>query len=165
MLSMDERDYKIISNIADLGTGNIDELHKETKIPPSTIHYRIDKLKKDGIFTNDLFDLNIYKAGFKITIVSEVDVDFRKGHQDDVGNSLSQIEGVTQVYFTMGETDFVVIAHLPDQESIERLVDDYKSIEEVNRTNSKYVVKNYKQTMNPISSYDLDTILNSELVE
>lgn len=159
---MDERDLEIIWSISKTGTGNIGELEEITGIPKSTISYRINQLRDDGIFINDIFDIDRDKINLGIAVVSEFLVDVSRHTIDSVGEKVSEIEGVNQVYYTMGETDFITVAYLPTHESIQRLMRDYGSLNGVVRTNSKYVVDTYKNNPNPITDYSLDSVLNDE---
>jgi DNA-binding Lrp family transcriptional regulator len=64
----------------------------------------------------------------------------------------------------MGETDFVVVARLPDSDDVERLVRDFESVPEVERTNSTFVISSIRDSTRPLESYSLDTLL-AELVD
>ncbi len=160
---MDERDIRLLKAIADLGTGSPEQLHEETDIPVSTIHYRLNNLEEEGIITNDLYDVDLEEVGMGVTIVLEVLTDY-SGTYDEVAEQFRNIEGVTQVYFTMGETDFIVIAHLTDADMVERLISDFENLPEVDRTNSTFVISTLKDSQRALESYDLDTLL-AELAE
>jgi len=69
---MDERSIRILQAIATLGTGSPDEIAAYTEIPKSTVHYRITKLKEEGIVLDDLFDIDLEKLGLEITVITEV---------------------------------------------------------------------------------------------
>lgn len=157
---MDKRDLEILKAIAELGTGSPEAIQEETGIPKSTVHYRINKLREDGVVENDLFDLDLDAVGLPITVISEVDASYEESYHDRVGRELGDIEGVTQVYFTMGDTDFVVIARLTDREMVEELIEAYESIEEVVRTSSKFVITTVKDETNPLKEFSSDTLLN-----
>ena len=154
---MDERDVAILKAISDLGTGSPDTLHEETGIPVSTIHYRLNNLREEGIITNDLYDFDHEALGLGVTVLVEVLAEY-DGTSEDVSESLFAIEGVTQVFFTMGETDFIVVAKLPDSDSVERLIADFESIPEFERTNSTFVVSTLRDESRAPATYDLDTL-------
>ncbi len=156
---MDERDLRILMAIANLGTGNVEQLHDETDIPTSTIHYRIENLKERGVIRNDLLDIDIQKAGLKLTLISEVIAEYGELTEGDVGEKLSNIEGVNKVYFTLGDVDFILIAHLTNRDMVHRLVNDYESIPEVSRVSSKFVIMTIKDEPNPFNDYSLETLL------
>lgn len=160
---MDERDIRLLKAIADLGTGSPEQLHEETDIPVSTIHYRLNNLEEEGIITNDLYDVDQEEVGMGVTILLEVLTDY-EGTYDNVAEKFRAIEGVTQIYFTMGETDFIVVAQMPDSDMVERLIRDFENLPEVERTNSTFVISTLKDSKRPMESYGLDTLL-AELAE
>jgi len=157
---MDERSIRILQAIATLGTGSPDEIAAYTEIPKSTVHYRITKLKEEGIVLDDLFDIDLetrprdhsYYGGHR---------GYDEQYHTQVGDKLAEIEGVNQVYFTMGETDFVVIAHLADREMVHRLISDYESISEVVRTSSQFVVETVKDEPHPLNDFELETLVET----
>ena len=157
---MDERDVAILKAIADLGTGSPDKLQEATDIPVSTIHYRLNNLREAGIIENDLYDFDHEKLGLGVTVIVEVLANY-DGTSDAVQEELFAIQGVTQVFFTMGETDFIVIARLPDSDSVERLIADFESIPEVDRTNSTFVVSTMRDEPRAPATYELDTLTES----
>lgn len=157
---MDERDVAILKAIADLGTGSPDKLQNETDIPVSTIHYRLNNLREAGIIENDLYDFDHEELGLGVTVIVEVLANY-DGTSDEVQEELFAIQGVTQVFFTMGETDFIVIARLPDSDSVERLIADFESIPEVDRTNSTFVVSTMRDEPRAPATYELDTLTES----
>ncbi|MHB9288831.1 Lrp/AsnC family transcriptional regulator [Halobacteriales archaeon Cl-PHB] len=155
---MDERDVTILKAISDLGTGSPETLHEETGIPVSTIHYRLDNLREAGVIENDLYDLDLEALGLGVTVLIEVLVDY-DGSYEEFGEQLLGIEGITQAYFTMGETDFIVVARLPDSDAVERLISAFEAIEEVERTNSTFVISSLRDVDRPLESYSLETLV------
>jgi DNA-binding Lrp family transcriptional regulator len=156
---MDERDVTLLKAISDLGTGSPDRLHEETDIPVSTIHYRLNNLREAGVVENDLYDLDLDAVGLGVTVVVEVLADYDR--YEDVSEELLDVEGVTQLYFTMGETDFVLVARLPDSDDVERLIRDFESIPQVERTNSTFVIASLRDSSRPLQSYSLDSLLDA----
>ena len=155
---MDERDVTILKAIADLGTGSPEKLSEETDIPVSTIHYRLNNLREEGIIENDLYDVDVEKVGLGVTVLVEILADY-EGSYEDFGERLLAVEGVTQAYFTMGETDFIVIARLPDSDAVEGLISAFESIDGVERTNSTFVISSLRDADNPLESYGLETLV------
>ncbi|MEZ3116017.1 Lrp/AsnC family transcriptional regulator [Halobaculum sp. MBLA0147] len=149
---MDERDVKILKAVSDLETGSIERVSEHTGIPVSTIHYRLNNLREEGVIDNDLYDLDLDALGLGVTVVLEVLTSYDDGHAA-MGEEIAEVEGVTQVFFTMGETDFVVIARLPDSDDVERLISDFERLDHVDRTNSTFVVARERDTTRPLQSY------------
>ncbi|MFB6126879.1 MAG: Lrp/AsnC family transcriptional regulator [Halolamina sp.] len=160
---MDERDVRLLKAISELGTGSPEALHEATDIPVSTIHYRLNNLREAGVVENDRYELDLDALGLDVTVVIEVLADY-DDDREAVSERLLAIEGVTQAYFTMGETDFVVVARLPGSDDVGRLVSEFESVSGVRRTNSTFVVESLRDHRNPLESYELDTLL-SKLVE
>lgn len=159
-MSIDEKDVRILSAIANHKTSSPDTISEESGIPKSTVHYRIQQLKEDGIITSDLLDIDLEKTGLSLTLISEVWAEFEQGYHEAVGEKLGEIEGVNQVYFTLGDTDFIMISHLTSRRQVERLVADLESIDELERTSSKFVITTLKDESNPIANYELETLLD-----
>lgn len=159
---MDERDLKILKSIIDLGDPSPQLIEEEIDVPKSTVHYRLNKLREEGVVKNDLYELDLNKLGLSITVVSEVFAEYDEDYHERVGQQLSEIEGVNQVYFTMGDTDFIVISHLPNRESVERLIEDYESIDAITRTSSKFVISKIKNEPHALRDYGFDNL--SELI-
>lgn len=156
---IDEKDIQILSTIAKLGTGSPDKISAEIDVPKSTIHYRLDNLREEGVITNDLFDVDLEKIGLSLTVITEVQADYREGYHDEVGRKLMDIEGANQVYFTMGDTDFIVISRLASREMIEELIEQFEAIDEISRTSSKFVIKTLKDESRPLNDFEIETIL------
>jgi DNA-binding Lrp family transcriptional regulator len=155
---MDERDVTILKAIADLGTGSPEQLSEETDIPVSTIHYRLTNLREEGVIENDLYDIDLETAGLGVTVLVEVLADY-EGPYEEFGDRLLEVEGVTQAYFTMGETDFILVARLPDSDAVERLISEFEAIEGVERTNSTFVISSLRDDERPLRSYSLETLI------
>lgn len=158
---MDEKDAQILSAIAKLGTGSPEKLSKETGIPKSTVHYRLENLREEGVITNDLFDIDLSKVGLNITIITDVMAEYGEGYHAKVGEKLGEIEGVNQVYFTMGDTDFVVISHLSNRGMVEQLIQEFESIDEVTRTSSKFVIMTVKDEHRPLNDFETETLIEN----
>ena len=156
---MDERDVRLLKAISDLGTGSPEQLHEKTDIPVSTIHYRLNNLREAGIIRNDLYDIDLEEVGLDVTVLVELSTDYHGSHHD-FEETILDVEGVSQAYFTMGETDFVVVAHLPDREFVERLITDLETIDEVRGTNSTFVVSTLRHSTRAFEHYDLETLLS-----
>lgn len=161
-MSIDKKSLRILSAIAKQKTGSPDRITEITGIPKSTVHYRIQQLKEEGVITNDLFDIDLEEVGLSITLFSEVRAEFEEGYHESVGDKLGEIEGVNQVYFTLGDTDFIVLSHLHSRQEVERLVEEFEAIDEIERTSSTFVITTVKNESDPIADYEMETL--SELL-
>jgi DNA-binding Lrp family transcriptional regulator len=166
-MSLDARDVRILRSIAENGSTSTERIQEETDIPKSTVHYRIKSMKERGVIKNDLFEIDFEKAGLGLTVISEVLAEFGEGYQEKVGRELAEIEGVNEVYFMMGDTDFIVISRLPFRDMIETLVEEFEAIDGIQRTSSKFVISSIKadESVGLLRDYADETILNSHGLE
>ncbi|WP_255196865.1 Lrp/AsnC family transcriptional regulator [Halorarius litoreus] len=155
---MDERDVRILKAIADLETGSPEALHEATDIPVSTIHYRLNNLREAGVIENDLYDFDLDELGLGVTVLVEVLADY-SGHHEAVAEAILGIEGVTHLFSTMGETDFVAVAQLPGDDTVGDLLRDFEEVPEVERTNSTYVIDTLYEDDRALSSYSVESLL------
>lgn len=140
----DEKDMRILRTMAELGTESSDDIQNATGIPKSTVHYRINRLKEAGIVDRAFSDFDRESLGLGLTVISEVYAEYGEGYHDQVGNKLGELNGVNQVYFVMGDTDFIVISHLPTHDRVKNLIQAFEAIEEIQRTSSKFVIQTVK---------------------
>ncbi|MGM0591618.1 MAG: Lrp/AsnC family transcriptional regulator [Halobacteriota archaeon] len=157
---MDEKDVRILYTALEEKTTSPDRIAAATGIPKSTVHYRLASLREQDIIKNDLFDVDADKLGLSMRVISEVRATYSEDYHEEVGSQLAAIEGVNQVYFTMGDTDFVVVATIRSQDMLESLVSAYESIDAVERTSSKFVISTVKESEHPILDFDLETLLH-----
>jgi DNA-binding Lrp family transcriptional regulator len=159
---MDERDVRILLAISELETGSSEEISEGTGIPKSTVHYRIQKLRESGVIENDLFDFDMPGIGLEIIVISEVIATYDEEYHSRVGQRIGAVEGVRQVFFTMGDKDFVVISRLTDRDMVEQLFEEFEAIDGVERTMSKFVISTIKDDYNSLAGYDVETLLDAQ---
>ncbi|WP_126664385.1 Lrp/AsnC family transcriptional regulator [Haloterrigena salifodinae] len=155
---MDEKDIRILKSLEELETTSTEKIRESTGIPLSTIHYRLNNLRDAGVITNDRLDLDLDKFGLGVTILVHV---FTKDDQShtECGQVIADIEGVTKVFFTMGDTDFIALARLSDSDSVGRLISDFEELDEVARTDSTFVIERELDSHYPLQHYSEETLL------
>lgn len=160
---MDEKDLQILKAIEALETTSTEAINDETEIPISTVHYRIENLYEEGIIVNDKLDIDPVALGLDVTVLVKV---FTQGEQnhEETGTRVADIEGVTKVFFTMGNADFTVLARLPGPGSVERLISEFEALDDVARTNSTFVVSAELDSRHPLQEYSEET-LREQLIE
>ena len=157
---MDEKDIRILFAALDEKISSPERIAEATGIPKSTVHYRLEKLREEDVIKNDLLEVDLDSLGFSLRVISEVYAEYDEGYHEMVGDELSEIEGVNKVYFTMGDTDFIVIATLSSRDMVEQLVAEYEAIDAVDRTSSKFVISTVKENRYPLTDFELETLLD-----
>lgn len=159
---MDEKDIRILKTLEELETTKTEVVSESTGIPLSTVHYRLNNLRDAGIIKNDRLDLDLDELGLGVTILVEVFTKDDQPHTES-GRAIADIEGVTKTFFTMGRTDFIALARLPDSDSVERLISDFEDLDEVARTDSTFVIERELDSHYPLQNYSEETLIE-ELV-
>lgn len=154
---MDEKDIRILKSLEELETTSTEAVSEATGIPLSTIHYRLNNLRDAGVITNDRLDLDLDELGLGVTILIQVFTKDDQTHAES-GRVIADIEGVTKVFFTMGGTDFIALARLPDSDSVERLISDFEELDEVARTDSTFVIDRELDSHYPLQHYSEETL-------
>lgn len=157
---MDEKDVRILKSLADLETTSTEAVSDATGIPLSTVHYRLNNLREAGVIENDRLDLDLDELGLGVTILVEVFTKDDRSHSRS-GRAIAEIEGVTKVFFTMGSTDFIALARLPDSDSVERLVSAFEELDEVARTDSTFVIERELDSNYPLQHYSEETLVEA----
>ncbi|QIB75613.1 Lrp/AsnC family transcriptional regulator [Halogeometricum borinquense] len=160
---MDEKDVQILKSMEDLETTSTEAVSDATGIPISTIHYRLNKLRETGVIKNDRLDIDLDKLGLGVTILVEVFTKDDRNHTES-GRIISEVEGVTKVFFTMGSTDFIALARLPDSDSVERLISEFEELDAVARTDSTFVIDRELDSHYALQQYAEETLVE-ELIE
>jgi len=94
-----------------------------------------------------------------------VSVTHTSGYVDEIGTQLTEIDGVHQVYYTMGDVDFVVISRAQNREQLNQIIDKVIAIDGVDETSSRFVMKELKtdgNTLENMSGEMCDAVLDFE---
>ena len=91
---------------------SLEELAGEPDFSKSTVHYRLNKLKDSGVIEGVTAELNPLAFDPEMEAITDVSVTHEQGYSETIGEQLATIDGVEQVYYTMGDTDFVVISRV-----------------------------------------------------
>lgn len=141
---LDENDIEIIRELERNDEKNLEELAAELDLSKSTIHYRLNRLKEDGVITDISADIDPQSLGLAMVVITEVNVSHERGYADEIGDGLVDVEGVQQVYYTMGDVDFVVISRVQNHDQMNEVIDDIVAIDGVNETSSRFVMRELK---------------------
>ncbi|MDL0122706.1 Lrp/AsnC family transcriptional regulator [Halobacterium salinarum] len=155
---MDEKDIQILKSLEELETTSTEAASDATGIPLSTIHYRLNNLRDAGVITNERLDLDLDEFGLGVTILVQIFTKDDQSHTES-GQAIAGIEGVTKVFFTMGSTDFIALARLPNSDSVERLISDFEALDEVARTDSTFVIERELDSHYPLQQYSEETLV------
>jgi len=141
---LDEVDLDLLERVETDFDVNLEELSDELGLSKSAVHYRLTKLRENGVITGVTADLDPLAFGLNMAMITNVNVTHEQGYSEEIGADLAAIPGVNRVYYTMGDVDFVVIARVQDRDQMNSLIDEIVAVEGVNETSSRFVMKELK---------------------
>jgi DNA-binding Lrp family transcriptional regulator len=142
---LDEIDIKILNALQDNSEISFESLGKELGVSKSTIHYRVMNLNEKGIIKKFSAIVDPEKVGMGILAVSLIRAHYNPGYVEYIGDKLKNIQGVWGVYFLIGEHDFVVLIRAKDKEDLNRIVETFTSMKEIERSNTHVIIKKIKE--------------------
>lgn len=152
-VDLDEKDFEILRWLDSEGDVDVDELSDRLDISPSTVYYRMEKYREQGIVTGKIPQLDQKKLGLNLTAISEIKSEYGPGY-DEIGERLSDISGVQTSYFMLGEKSFILIAHLRDHDHLQKFIDDIIHTEGVSHSATHIVLKTFKDEPRLLVNYD-----------
>ncbi|WP_254525811.1 Lrp/AsnC family transcriptional regulator [Natrinema caseinilyticum] len=162
---LDETDLEILRQLERNDEKNLEELAEDLDLSKSTIHYRLNRLKESDVITDISANIDPRALGMAMVIITEVYVSHESGYADEIGDKLSDVDGVQHVYYTMGDVDFVVISRVQNHDQLNDLIDKVVAIDGVNETSSRFVMRELKDgnhLIDTMSEEMLDRVLETE---
>ncbi|MHB8559957.1 MAG: Lrp/AsnC family transcriptional regulator [Thermoplasmataceae archaeon] len=145
-MELDEVDYKILKILESDSNTNLTEIGKRVGIfSASAISRRIKNMKKDGIIERYTIDLNPEKLGINFITITFVRAKYSDDYMRSVANQIKEIDGVISVYFLLGDIDFVLLTRSKSKEDYENILSKLTKIVEIERTDSRTVLKVFKE--------------------
>lgn len=137
----DEQDLALLEYIEQDFDVSLEHLADKLDLSKSAVHYRLQKLRENGVIEGVRAELNPLAFDLDMLMITDVIVSHESGYADEIGGQLADIKGVSQVYYTMGDIDFVVISRAQNREQMNDILDIIVSIPGVNETSSRFVMK------------------------
>ncbi|MFB6185065.1 MAG: Lrp/AsnC family transcriptional regulator [Haloarculaceae archaeon] len=137
---LDEVDLALLECVEDDFDVNLDELADELDLSRSAVHYRLNKLKEEGVVTGVTADLDPVSLDLDMVAITQVSVTHEAGYSEDIGTQLADLAGVEQVYYTMGDVDFVLVCRVQDRSQMNDVIEHIVAIDGVNETSSRFVM-------------------------
>ncbi len=140
----DDVDLQILEHLESDHDLNLADLSEEVGLSKSAVHYRLNKLKDDGVITGISADLDPHRFGLEMLVITEVSVTHESGYAADTGERIANVAGVNDVYYTMGDVDFIVTFRAQDRDQVNEVIAELVTIDGVNETSSTFVMDEIK---------------------
>lgn len=124
-IMVDEKDYKILEELKKNSRQTTTELSKKLDIPRTTIHYRIKKMKDEGLIKKFTVIPNYDQLDKGTTAYILVSFDPNEGvTQRETASKISQMDRVHELHIISGEWDIMVKVRGKTAEEIGDIVVD-----------------------------------------
>jgi DNA-binding Lrp family transcriptional regulator len=141
--NLDETDLSILERVEDDFDVSLETLAEELDLSKSAVHYRLNNLKESGVIQGITADVDPLAFGLELVAITDVSVTHEAGYSEELGQELLSLQGVEQVYYTMGDVDFVVISRIQTRDQLNNLIDRIVALDGVNETSSKFVMEEF----------------------
>ncbi|WP_435151800.1 Lrp/AsnC family transcriptional regulator [Haladaptatus sp. DFWS20] len=156
-VNLDEKDFKILRWLDREGDIDVDEVSEELGISTSTVYYRLDKYRKQGILSGTVSKLDARELGLELTAITEIRSEYGPGYEE-IGDALCDISAVQTVYFMLGDKSFTIIAHLRDHDHLQDYIDSIIHTEGVEHSSTQVVLQTFKDESRLLVNYDDDDL-------
>jgi DNA-binding Lrp family transcriptional regulator len=143
---LDDKDRSILEILQENGDYTTRQIAKRTLLPITTVHNRIQKLKKDGIikrFTIEV-DHSAIDKGFMVYLLVSVNIEKireLKKTQHDIARELRGFYFIEKVNVVAGGTDIVCVVRVKDVKEYDKvLLTKIQQIEGIKETKSMVAI-------------------------
>lgn len=140
LADLDEVDLELLERIEDDFDVSLDTLAEELDLSRSAVHYRLEQLRERGVVEGVTADLDPTAFGLDMVAITEVSVTHEEGYAENIGTELAGIDGVEQVYYTMGDVDFVVVSRVQNRSQMHDVIESMVAVDGVDETSSRFVM-------------------------
>jgi DNA-binding Lrp family transcriptional regulator len=149
MSKMDKNDEKLLQLLHKDSKLSVQELAKETGLPPTTVHNRIKRMEKEGIIKSYTAEIDWRKAGKPVTAFILVSFEYilptgGKVQQEDTAKEIKGMEGVEEVSVLTGGADLIVKVRAKDLDELnDFVVRKLRNAAGVDKTQTMIVLSSY----------------------
>ena len=160
-VDIDDIDLEILKRVERDYDVNLQELSNALGLSRSAIHYRLNKLKDANVIRDVSARIDPLTFGLEMMMITEVSVVHDEGYANDIGGELTELDGVLQVYYTMGDVDFVLISRTRNREQMNALIEEIVAIDGVTETSSTFVMDELKTDNKTLSNVSDEMIADA----
>jgi|TARA_B100002003_G_scaffold234269_1_gene247938 DNA-binding Lrp family transcriptional regulator len=141
-MKLDNKDYKIMDLLKKNSRDPIREIAKKTKIRPSTVHQRIQKLVDKGVIEKFTIKLNNKSVSENFIVLMLV-----KGNTNEyIGQKILQDNHVKEIFGVTGEYDILIKLKFKDVGDFNNFIIDFRrNRKDIQSTLTMIVTANLKE--------------------
>lgn len=142
LMEIDEKDMRILTILKESSDLTTSQISKKTRMPITTVHNRIKKLKKLGIIKNYTLNINFEKIGKPLKAYILITVDQGKLSQSQMGKHIRAIDSVESVDIVTGNTDILAQVRVKDMHELNNLITEkIRKIDGIDKTQTLMVLE------------------------
>jgi DNA-binding Lrp family transcriptional regulator len=146
---LDETDIRILQSLQKDGRMALNDLAKSINISVPTVRARIRRLTELGIVKQ--FTVVIDPQKLIGSVMAFVSLEVKLPQLEAVGRALAELEEVTEVYLTTGESDILIKICVPDMRSLEEfIIHKLSKIQGIEHSYNNIIVETVKEQYGPI---------------
>ncbi len=141
-MKLDDKDWQIIAALKENARLSIRDIATSSGIRPSTVHQRIQRLKKEGIIEKFTLKLNNKAIGENFIVLMLV-----AGKPTEyVGQTLLEHKNIKEVFGITGEYDLIFKLKFSDVEEFNNFILNFRKLNKnVTKTMTMVVTANLKE--------------------
>lgn len=143
-MSLDDRDYLILKNISKSLKISYKELSKITNIPETTIRYRVQRLRAQGILKDYIAIISEEKLNYNITAIINIRI-YGRPITKEITDKISSLKQVLSLYIVTGDRDIVALVKCRGIDELGSIIEKIHEIKGVERTTTSIVLKKIKE--------------------
>ncbi len=149
MSKMDNNDTKLLQLLHKDSKLSVQQLAKETGLPPTTVHNRIKRMEKEGIIKSYTADIDWKKAGKPVMAYVLVSFEYilptgGRVQQEDSAKEIKGMQGVEEVSVLTGGADIIVKVRAKDLDELnDFVVRKLRNVAGVDKTQTMIVLSSY----------------------
>ena len=125
---IDKKDLLIITELKENSRKSVRDIAKKTKLRPSTVHSRIQKLVTDRIIEKFTVKLDNHKSGESFIVFILVSANKK------IPNAFFQNNCVKEVFGITGEYDLIMKCKFKDIDEFNKFVLGFRNYPQINKT-------------------------------
>lgn len=135
---LDNTDVKIINLLRKNSRTNASEIAEKIKLSVSTVIERIKKLENNGVILGYTVVLDNASIGKDVVAMMSVSIDHPK-YNEAFEASVLQNPHITECHYIAGDFDYLLKVITDNTKSLEKVLNDIKSLQGVSKTKTSIV--------------------------
>ena len=145
---MDITDIKILNALSDNARMSASELSEKVNLSVSAVSERIRKLESSGAIAQYSIILDEQRFGLDVTAYICVLMDHPRYNEQLIAYAKKKND-IVEISYIAGDYDFIMKVRTESTQTLERLLDEVKSVTGVGRTKTMFVLSTAKLTYSP----------------